>query len=206
MKRTVIFILSLMLGTAGAQFLDYYQPQVFAGAGAGVFRISLENFKSVYTDRWGPILNGHAGVRFFKAYYAMARYQRFEKNGRKGLHEETGYALKDAAWHETQLDFGLRIHPPFVKKANSYYGFGVVFYHIKEQPNLSVFTSHYGPPDSGWGNGFYLEFGLEYCPYPAASLFFETEISSGGLHGRTGFEAFSVGGFCFALGLHVYPF
>jgi hypothetical protein len=209
MSRQITMALSLIFITfniSSAQLYDYFQPSALCGASMGFFRISLDHFENVYADRWGPIYNGHAGFRFYKGYYLLTKYQYFSQAGKEGLHPETGLNLKNAKWNEQVLNVGLRIHPPVIRRASSYYGFGVVFYHIDEKPGLSVFTNKFSKPESGWGNGFYLDVGMEYFVYQQIAAFVEIEVSSGGLHGKTGFEAFSVGGFKFVAGINLYPF
>jgi hypothetical protein len=205
-KSFTACLLLLTFQVSSAQLYGYFQPSALCGASTGFFRISLDHFKDVYTDRWGPIYCGHAGFRFYKGYYLLTKYQNFSRPGKEGLHPETGLYLKNARWNEQVLNIGLRIHPPVIKRAGSYYGFGVVFYHIDEKTDLSVFTSTFSKPQSGWGNGFFLDMGIEYFFYQQIAAFVEMEVSSGGLHGRTGFEAFSVGGFKFVAGITLYPF
>jgi len=182
----------------------YSQPQITVGGSAALFRISLENFTSVYKGRLGPSYGGFAGLRFYGSYYALVKYRNFEQSGREGL-TKSGEDLSKARWQETWYTLGIRVHPPLTRRTHSYYGFGIVFYDVNESEGLSVFPTN-ANDNKDLGNGFYLELGLEYFVMQKVSSFFEMEISSGGQSGKTGFEAFSVGGFRFALGLSMWLF
>jgi hypothetical protein len=195
----------LMLTTShsGAQPYGYFQPRFTLGGSAAEFRISLDEFENIYQSRWGASYGGFVGVRVFSAHYALFKYATFQKGGKKGILPETGLDLQNAKWDEQWYSIGLRVQPPILRKIQSYYGFGVAFFDVDEQPGLSVFQDQ---DENGLGTGFYLELGLEYFPMQKASAFFELEVASGGTRGKTGFEAFSVGGFRFALGLTLWPF
>ena len=180
------------------------QPNFMLGGSASQFRISLADFENVYDGRWGPSYGGFAGVRVFSAHYAVLKYGTFQRDGKTGTHESSGLDLKNAHWDEKWYSVGLRIHPPIATKVQSYYGFGLSFFDVNEVEGLSVFDSN--SRNSGLGSGFYMELGLEYFPISRVATFFEMQIASGGVRGKTGFEAMSVGGFRFALGISIYPF
>lgn len=186
-----------------AQPYGYFQPRITLGGSAAQFRISLDEFENIYESRWGASYGGFVGVRVFSAHYALLKYSTFQKAGKKGIHSQSGLDLRNAKWDERWYSIGLRVHPPILRKIQSYYGFGVAFFDVDEQPGLSVFQDQ---DENGLGSGFYLELGLEYFPVEKASAFFEFEVASGGTRGKTGFEAFSVGGYRFALGLTLWPF
>ncbi len=198
----LLFLIMLPLESQAQPFV-YYQPRVFASASAGLFRISLDDFEDVYTDRWGLSYGGAAGVRVYSTYYVIGKVREFKKGGKSGSAPGTGLSLSDARWEERWYNVGVRVHPPITDRFSSFYGFGMVFYDIDEHADTSVFREE---GDDEVGNGLYLELGIEYFFHRKISSWFETEISSGGVRGRTGYEAFSVGGFRFALGLSVYPF
>jgi len=191
---------------ANAQELEYSPPRFVLGGSGALFRISLDQFESVYESRLGPSYGGLAGVRVYRGHYLLFKYASFQQDGKEGTHKESGLSLRDAHWQEQWYNLGVRIHPFTARRTQSYYGFGVVFYDVQEKPQLSVFSSTSQKKDSELGNGFYLELGIEHFIYRRLAPFFELEVASGGVRGKTGFEAFSVGGFRFALGLNWWPF
>jgi hypothetical protein len=203
---TIIVLLVLFFPVKSkAQFESYYQPRVMLGGNAARFRISLDSFEDIYDGRWGSSYGGFAGVRAFSANYLLFKYGSFIKDGKQGTHPETGLDLADARWEEKWYSVGMRLFPPLVGKFHSYYGFGISFFDVVESENLSVFENGTNK-DDGMGNGFYLELGLDYYPVERIGAFFEMQVASGGVRGRTGFEAMSVGGFSFAAGITVLPF
>ncbi len=213
MKSCISFllVLTLALPTALKAQWDSYQsqekiqPRLMLGGGMAMFRISLSDFEQVYTSRWGESYGGFVGVRAFGAHYITFKYGSFQKSGRSGVDPMTGKNLQNAKWDEQWYKLGLRIHPPVEQKWGSYYGFGIAAYDISEVQGVSVFddTAH---DNSGLGTGFYLEVGIDYFMYKKASLFFDMEIASGGMQGKTGFEAMSVGGWKFTGGVSFWPF
>ena len=201
-----IFLFVLAVRPGLAQYGSYYQPRIILGASAAQFRISLDTFENVYQDRWGASYGGCVGIRAFSAHYVMLKYGTFEKNGKDGFHPVSGLDLKNAHWNEKWYSIGLRISPPIMHKTHSYYGFGISFFDVDEIENLSVFNQSSQNNDDGLGSGFYLEIGVEYFPIKRVAVFVEMQIASGGMKGKTGFEAMSIGGFKIALGMTIFPF
>jgi len=213
MKKIFFLIIALSPAALHAQWVEnYYQPpsmpRVYIGADAAAFRISLNNFKDVYTNRWGQSYGGFLGVRAFGAHYIAARYGVFQKNGRDGVQPTTGANLNNARWQEQWLKIGLRIHPEPTNRWGSYYGFGLGFFSIKEAEPISVFNVRAPQTNSnnGVGSGFYMEFGIDYFVIDMLTAFFDVEVASGGTKSRTSFEAMSVGGWRFSAGLAFWPF
>ncbi len=201
----IVCVLILSASVVRSQDFGFYsQPKIVAGGSAALFRISLDRFTSVYKNRIGPSYGGFAGLNVYGSYYALVKYRTFQQDGKETGVDENGIALNRARWQETWYTAGVRVHPPIVRRVQSYYGFGFVFYDIKESRDVSIYNSSEG--GDGGGTGFYLELGVEYFPFKNLAAFFEMEIGSGGQSGKTGFEAFSVGGFRFALGLSVWLF
>ncbi len=205
-KKGYGFALLLWPLLANAQDFEYALPRLVVGGSGALFRISLDQFESVYQSRLGPSYGGFAGIRVYTGHYLLFKYANFQQDGKTGTHAESGLNLRDAKWQEQWYNLGVRIHPFTARRTQSYYGFGVVFYDVQEQPQLSVFSSTSEEKKSELGNGFFLELGIEYFLHPRLAPFFELEVSSGGVRGKTGFEAFSVGGFRFALGVNWWPF
>ncbi|MBN1559279.1 outer membrane beta-barrel protein [candidate division KSB1 bacterium] len=183
------------------------QPRALLGGQASYFRISVHNFEDVYASRWGESGGGFAGVRVFGAHYATFKYGVYRQGGKTGIHPTTGEEMQNAQWDEKWYKIGLRIHPAVEKKWGSYYGFGLGFFDVKEAEPFSIFQKiGEGSGDPGMGTGFYLELGVDYFIMQRLAAFFEMEISSGGTRGRSSFEAMSVGGWLFSLGLSWWPF
>lgn len=205
----LIFLFStslLIQGNSKAKDFFYHHPRVMAGGDIGMFRISLDQFEDVYTNRWGNSFSGFIGVRFLSGYYLITKYGQFEKSGKQGKHKFSGFDLENAYWHEKWYHVGLRIHPPIIKKLNSYYGFGISYFKVDEADSLSAFYTQNGTNKNDTGSGFYMELGLEYFPTEILAGFFHIEVSSGGIRGKTGFEAMSVGGYRIATGISFWPF
>lgn len=209
--KKVLFTLLIPI-VLQAQWTDeLYKPSVLprtlVGGQLSYFRVSIHNFEDMYDGRWGESYGAFAGVRAFGAHYITFKYGNFEKNGKNGIHAPTGLDLKDARWQENWYKLGLRIHPQIEEKWGSYYGFGLGFYNIKEVEPLSIFQK-IGENDTsqGGGTGFYLELGVDYLVWDRLTAFFELEISSGGSRGRASYEAMSVGGWLFSLGVMMWPF
>jgi len=182
------------------------QPRVLLGGQISYFRISVENFEQVYSNRWGESLGGFVAVRIFGAHHITFKYGQFQKGGKSGF-TETGENLQNAQWQEQWYKIGLRIHPSVERKWGSYYGFGLGFFDVKEIEPFSIFKSiGEGNADQNMGTGFYLELGVDYFVKKNLSAFFEMEVASGGTRGRSSFEAMSVGGWLFSLGLSYWPF
>ncbi len=210
MKKLLFIILMPIL--LQAQWTDeLYKPTVLprtmVGGQASYFRVSIHNFEDIYSGRWGESLGAFAGIRAFGAHYITFKYGAFEKGGKNKVHQPSGLNLQMANWQEEWLKIGLRIHPQIEKKWGSYYGFGLGFYQVKEVEPISIFQT-IGEKKNGdsIGTGFYLELGVDYLIWDRLAAFLEMEISSGGSRGRAGYEAMSVGGWLFSLGITVWPF
>lgn len=212
MTRYIAIVLLFFLPLAVFAQWDSYeynpqvQPRMMLGGDIAMFRISLSDFEDVYTNRWGESLGAFVGVRAFGAHYITFKYGMFQKDGRTGLHPVTGQNLQDARWNEQWYKLGLRIHPPVEQKWGSYYGFGIAAYDVEETEGLSVFDQRQNNEQSELGTGFYLEVGVDYFVFEKMALFFDIEIASGGVRGKSGFEAMSVGGWRFAGGVSFWPF
>jgi len=209
-KTFILVLVSLILilpALAHSQYAPAFQkphlPRVMLGGDAAMFRISLDEFDTIYKSRWGTSYAGYVGVRVYSTYYAAFKYGSFQKEGKSGLHDESGQPLQNAHWNERWYKIGARVHPMPERQWNSYYGFGFAFYDVDENQPVAVFEKS---KTDELGTGFYMDLGLEYYLRKWAALYFELGISSGGMQGRTGFEAMSIGGYRFALGLTLLPF
>jgi hypothetical protein len=208
MKKLLLFSAFMVLFTnhVQSQSFYYFEPRITASASVAWYRISLDDFDSVYKGRSGFSPGGSIGVRVWGSHYAMVKMRQFNKSGKSGIHPTSGLNLENARWRETWYTVGVRVQPSLSGKGGSYYGFGVAFYQVDEEPGLSVFEANNANDQGDTGNGFYLELGIQYYLWKRAAAFFEIEVASGGMRGRSGFEAFSVGGWRFALGLNIFAF
>jgi hypothetical protein len=214
MKKIIIYLLTGLFCLIHSprmlygQFYESYRPrpQATLGGSAALFRISLDDFTDLYSSRLGPSWGAFAGGRVYSGYYLTFKYRTFQKSGKDEINPELGLNYKNAKWDEKWYTIGLRVRPTPSTRFSSYYGFGVVLYDINENPEISVFKVNNQKKEEGLGSGFFLEIGLEYYLMQKMATFFELEIASGGVRGKTGFEGFSVGGFRFALGISIFPF
>jgi hypothetical protein len=190
---------------AAAQFPDE-QPRIMLGADAALFRITLDDFTRVYEHRAGPSYGAFLGVRAYMNYYVLGKYNSFAQDGKTKGSNAAGASLAQARWQEHWFTIGLRNPPAVTRRLGSFYGFGMAFFRVQEEDSVNIFKNKGLATDDGLNNGFYLELGLDYFPQKSLAAYFETQISSGGVRGKTGFEAFSIGGFRFALGLMWRPF
>lgn len=208
-KLILYLILSLPLTLRAQWYEDLKpaaQPRLMVGGDFSAFRISLREFEDMYSSRWGAGLGGFIGIRAFAVHYITFKYGAFNKSGRKGVESDSNIDFSNARWREQWYKIGLRIHPLPTGKWGSYYGFGISFYDIKETEGLSIFTLKDKEGSREIGSGFYLDAGIDYFMRPEVALFFDVEIASGGVRGRTGFEAMSIGGWRFAGGISFWPF
>ncbi len=204
----IVFLLTTLLPSfSWTQYAPAFKkaqlPRIMFGGDVALFRISLDEFDSIYKNRWGTSYAGYAGVRIYSTYYATFKYGSFQKDGKTGVHKESGHPLQNAHWDERWYKIGARVHPMPERQWNSYYGFGFAFYDVDENQPVAVFEKS---ETKELGTGFYMDLGLEYYVREWAALYFELGISSGGMQERIGFEAMSIGGYRFALGLTVLPF
>jgi hypothetical protein len=191
----LFFAVGLPLAAFG-QGLGVLSPEkLIVGGGAGVFRISYDDFSELYDGRSGFNYGGQALFRFFAPYYAVARLSVFKKDG--GL-DSTG---SEISWRQRGINLGVRYISYRERKLVSYFGFGFVFYNIKEDGAASLFGTGDGSRNA---TGLFLDGGLEYRFVSRASIFFDVEISSAGIEGKSGFQGNSVGGFSMGLGVNMF--
>ena len=200
------FMVFIVSNSFAQSYYYYYSPKMSVGSSGALFRISHDGFDDVYTSRYGLSNGFHLGWNAYKSHFLMAKVRFFEKSGKSGLHPVSGLDLNDAVWQERWYTIGLRVQPTITSKRSAYYGFGVAFYDVDETDQLSLFETSNTQSSDELGSGFYLELGFQYFLIEKSALFFEVEIASGGIRGRSGFEALSVGGFRYALGISFFPF
>ena len=200
-----VFVLFFHVALYAQQWSDQLKPaRLMVGADYGAFRISLREFEQLYVNRWGLGMGAVAGIRVFGAYYLTAKYGYFNQSGR--VDQNLTDQLDQARWREQWYKVGARIHPLPGGKWASYYGFGLALYDIKESEGQSVFLLKNSKKYQDVGSGFYIEAGIEHFLQPKTALYLDAEVASGGVRGRTGFEAMSIGGWRFAAGVSFWPF
>jgi hypothetical protein len=205
--RTNLAVLALLLiAVPCLAQTSYNLPHVMLGGDAALFRISLDDFTQIYQHRIGPSFSGFLGIRAFSGYYLTGKFGQFYQDGKKSSHTAEGISTSLASWREKWYNIGVRNHPPITRNLHSFFGFGIVFFHVDESDSVSIFKNKTLKHDSGLGNGFYLELGMDYFLRRSLAAYFLAEVSSGGERGQTGFEAFSIGGFRLGLGVIWWPF
>lgn len=194
-KLVLLFIVCVS-PMAFSQGLGVDSPEkLIAGGSAGIFRISYDAFSELYDGRAGFTYGGQVLYRVFPPYYAVAKLNMFEQDGEI---DSTGNAIH---WRQRGVNVGVRYINYRERKLVSYFGFGFVFYNIKEDGALSLFSSGDGSRNA---TGLFLDGGLEYRFAKRASVFFDVEVSSAGLKGKSGFQGNSVGGFSIGLGINLF--
>jgi len=180
-----------------AQDFDGEISRVIVGGSGGFFRISHDDFSGVYDSRSSFIPSGHALLQIKAPYNVIAKYRRFEKD-RTAIIDNVATNLQ---WEQSFLNLGLRYVSYSERKFTQFFGFGVSLMNIQESGPLSVVTDNGGKRDA---TGFYIEVGTDYRFIRRAAFFFEIEISSAGVEGKSAFEGTSVGGYYLALGMNLF--
>ncbi len=192
-----IGILLLYVAPAWAQRFTGGQDRLIIGGNAGIFRISYDGFDRIYDSRSGLALGASGIVKIRPPFNAIVKYRHFEKDGAVTLDNST----QPPHWDQNWYNLGMRYVSYGERKVISYFGFGFAIFNIKETGAVSVFGREPGEHSAG---GFFLDGGLEYRFIKYASLYFEIEISSAGIEGKSGFEGSSVGGFLFSIGTNLF--
>ena len=169
--------------------------KLIVGGSAGFFRISYDDFPELYDGRSGFVYGGQVLYKVFAPYFAVAKLYVFEKDG---TIDSTGSAVN---WRQRGINLGVRYVSYRERKLVSYFGFGFVFFNIKEDGPVSLFGGSGGTRDA---TGLFLGGGLEYRFTPRASVFLDIEVSSAGLKGKSGFQGNSVGGFSIGMGINLF--
>jgi len=192
----VLFLILCVSSFAYGQDLGIDSPEkVIVGGGVGVFRISYDDFSELYDGRSGFMYGGQVLYKVYAPYFLVAKLNIFEKSG---VRDSTGNELN---WRQRGINVGVRYVSYRDRKLVSYFGFGFVFYNIKEEGALSLFNAGDGSRNA---TGLFLGGGLEYRFVKRASVFFDVEVSSAGLKGKSGFQGNSVGGFSIGLGMNFF--
>jgi hypothetical protein len=197
--RTKLALLVLILWTAlaSAQVSADRQDRLIIGGHAGIFRISYNNFDDLYDGRSGLTPGVSAMVRIYAPYYAMLKFHHFEKEAEVVAN---GSSLPQR-WKENWFNIGMRYHAYNERRVTNYFGFGFAIFRINEAGPASLFG---GQPRKRDASGFFLDGGLEYRFTNYASFYFELEVTSAGIEGKSGFEGSSVGGFWVGVGVNVF--
>lgn len=197
MQKWLVFVLSVPFIAAAQSFAPNAPERLVVGGSAGVFRIAYDDFTDVYDGRSGLAYGGQALLKVFAPYFVVAQLNIFEKDG---TIDSTGAAIN---WRQRGINLGVRYVGYRERKLVSYFGFGFVFFNIKEDGPVSLFGGSGGTHNA---TGLFLDGGLEYRFVPRASVFLDVEVSSAGLKGKSGFQGNSVGGFSIGLGVNAFIF
>jgi hypothetical protein len=196
--QALVFFATGLSTIAFGQGLAVDGPEkLIVGGGAGIFRISYDDFSELYNGRSGLAYNGQVLYKVLAPYYAVARIGVFGKDGHV---DSTG---SEISWRQRGISIGVRYISYRERKLVSYLGFGFVFYDIKEEGAVSLFGNTDGSRDA---TGLFLDGGLEYRFVQRASIFFDVEVSSAGIEGKSGFQGNSVGGFTIGMGMNFFIF
>lgn len=202
----IAFILIFFSHSARTQDSPWKQSWLKFGAGMGVFRISHDNFTGVYRHRWGDCYGGHAAIRTLRGIHLLGKYKYFQMDGKNGIHSPTGIQYDQANWRETWYNIGLRRYSDSDARTESFFGFGISLFKIRENPEIALFSTPQNPEPDRRGNGFFLELGLQRRLNRFVSGQIEFEITSAGVAGTSILESKSIGGFYLGLGLALEPF
>ncbi len=197
----VILFLAAPIRAAAQVYSDWkpsQPPRILLGGDYAAFRISLKSFEQVYDGRWGTHFGAFGGLRVYGIYYLAVKYGSFHQEGREKASADR--------WQEQWYKVGVRIRPIPEGRWGSYYGFGPALFRLEETATRSAFSLGEKGVGRRTGSGFYMEAAVDYHIRPEAAVYLEAEVASGGIRGRTGFEAMSIGGWRFAAGLSVQLF
>lgn len=192
--QLLLFVFCVSTNALSQDLVDSPEKMI-VGGGVGIFRISYDDFSELYDGRSGFTYGGQVLYKVFAPYYVVAKLNVFRKDGAV---DSTG---NEISWRQRGINFGVRYIGYRDRKLVSYFGFGFVFYNIKEEGALSLFNSG---DVSRNATGLFLGGGLEYRFVKRASVFFDVEVSSAGLKGKSGFQGNSVGGFSIGLGMNLF--
>jgi len=197
----VIFYSGLLIRTAFA-WDTFLLPKAVAGASAGYFRISLDDFNKIYASRWNYIYGAHVNVRVYRSYYLTLQYEKYKTDKMKQGMEFSSGNEGAPVWDEQFINVGIRMYSSSVSRWNFYSGLGLTFITVKEKLGWSVFEND--PSTKRRGDGFFFELGADYIILPHVALFAEFEITSAGEGGTPGFVGYSLGGYAFQIGIDFY--
>jgi hypothetical protein len=194
-----VFVLMLSTAVASAQNIRESRERLIVSGNAGNFRISFDGFKELYGARNGLTVGAAAIVKIYTPYYAIVKYRQFDKDNEV----LQGGISRQQKWEERWYNIGVRYLSYGERKVTSFFGFGFSFFNINESGPLSVFGISREPGKRD-ASGFFLDGGLEYRFSRYASFYFEIEVTSAGIEGKSGFEGSSVGGFLIGGGINVF--
>lgn len=189
-----------------AQDQRWTEPWLKFGGGLGLFRISHDNFIGIYKHRWGGCYGGHVAIRTIRGIHLLGKYKFFQMDGKSGVHTATGIPYDQANWQESWYNIGLRRYSDSDARTESFFGFGISLFRIKENSEIALFSATQNSDRNRRGNGFFLELGLQRRLNRYLNGQIEFEITSAGVDGVSILESRSIGGFFLGLGLAVEPF
>lgn len=197
MQKSLLLMLLVPLMASAQSFAPNGPEKLIVGGSGGIFRIAYDEFTNIYDGRTAFTYGGQALFKVFAPYFVVAQLNIFEKDG---TIDSTGAAVN---WRQRGINLGVRYVGYRERKLVSYFGFGFVFFNIKEDGPISLFGGSGGTRNA---TGLFLDGGLEYRFVPRASIFLDVQVSSAGLKGKSGFQGNSVGGFSIGLGVNAFIF
>ena len=199
MRHVWMVLLVLTFATTCFSQEYFLQPKISVGGSAGFFRISYDNYSSLYSSRWSEPYGGYISIKIpVGGFSLLGKYKQFEKDGKSVA---SGTNMTRANWQESWYNIGIRTYSGSFRRTSSFYGFGVAFFNIKENAQAALLLNPEDSNESKSGNGFFLEAGVQRRFNRRMSMFFEFEATSGGIGGKTVLEGQSIGGLFFGLGI-----
>ncbi len=193
-------VLLFVLNNSVDAWHSFYWPRLVVGGQVGYFRISLDEFKNLYSSKWDGIYSGQINVRIFRSNYLTVQCENYKNdNARTGFNDG-----ESPVWQEKFYNIGVRWYSDVSRKWNFFSGLGLTFAEIKEKSGLSVFANQPDQKSTQDGQGFFLELGADYTFFPHVAFVLECEITSVGAGGGPAIIGQSFGGFAFQLGLDFY--
>ncbi len=177
------------------------QPRLVVGGSVGTFRLSYEEFKTLYDGRWMNSTALHGSYLIKAPYNILLKYRTAGKTASAQINGEP-HSLD---WQETIYNFGIRYIYANDRRVANFFSFGFMTATIEENGTYSLFGDRTAPRKSSAG-GFFLDTGVFISITARLQATIELEISSAALEGKSGFEGTSVGGYYLAAGLTLFLF
>lgn len=208
-KSAFFFVACLLLGSTAAHSQvpqELERPRLTLGATGGMFRISHDQFDNSFKSKWGPSWGAHAIVRLSNRYHVVAKYKRYAKSEDITIDQES----LEIDWQQQWINLGLRFSGSSAERITSSLGFGLAFFNATGNSVDQVLRGNPLMPQyvesEKSATGFFLDLGVNIPLHKLVSLLVELELSSASPEGGGGFEATSIGGIFFGVGVNIIPF
>lgn len=208
-KTTSFLVACLFLGPVtvfGQIPQEPERPRLTVGATGGMFRISHDQFDDSFKSKWGPAWGAHAVVRLSNRYHVVAKYKRYVKSEDITLDQQR----LEIDWQQQWINLGLRFSGSSADRITSSLGFGLAFFSATGNSVNQVLRGNARSPQylesEKSATGFFLDLGVNIPLHKLVALLVELELSSASPEGGGGFEATSIGGVFFGVGVNIFPF